>query len=220
MAGREVLVEGNQDHSIGTSLLTAFPHATGMVAMLWAVLVGSGLYSTELRSGLGAFWRSRPISSGMWFWCKFIVGLVAVLSVLDGVTILISWDSPRDRMTGGMSWAYVGCFPIIHSLMYALAVLGTCWLRRPVIGGILAILGYAVLTIAITAFPMTNPLEPINIFNALLSAERAGQVDFTQHGYPLVYGLLAVSIFILALLSSRLARPLQPASRWFMPMAT
>ena len=57
--------------------------------------------------------------------------------------------------------------------MYALAVLGTCWFRRPVIGGILAILGYTVLTVALTTFPMTNRLEPIHIYNAVLSAERA-----------------------------------------------
>ena len=45
---------------------------------------------------------------------------------------------------------------------------------------------------------MTNRLEPINVFNALLEAERSGQVDFTQHGYPLVYGVLVVSIVLLA----------------------
>ena len=65
--------------------------------------------------------------------------------------------------------------------MYALAVLGTCWFRRPVIGGIVAILGYALLTVAIETFPMTSRLEPINVFNAVLAAERSGHVDFTQH---------------------------------------
>jgi hypothetical protein len=62
---------------------------------------------------------------------------------------------------------------------------------------------------------MTSRLEPFNVCEALYSAERSGQVDFTQHGYPLVYGVLVVSIVLLALLSSRLARPLHPASRWF-----
>ena len=57
-------------------------------------------------------------------------------------TILISWSAPRTMMTTGMSWAYVACFPIIHALLYTLAVLGTCWIRRPVIGGMVAILGY------------------------------------------------------------------------------
>ena len=185
--------------------------------MLWPVVVGSGLYSADLGSGLGTFWRTRPISPDLWFWTKFVVGLAAVVGLLDGVTMLVSWKAPRAEMTTLMSWAYVGCFPIIHALIYALAVLGTCWFRRPVIGGILAILGYNVLDVAITAFPMTSRLEPIDVFNELLSAERSGQVDFTRHGYPLVYGVLVVSIVLLALLSSRLARPLQPASRWFVP---
>jgi hypothetical protein len=213
-----VLTERQGNHSFGTSVLMEMPHSMFFMAMLWAVVVGSSVYSADLGSGLGIFWRSRPISPGMWFWTKFVIGLVAVLAVLDGVTILVAWNSPREEMTAGMSWAYVGCFPIIHALMYALAVLGTCWLRKPAIGGVLAILAFAVLTAVITAFPTTNRLEPIKIYNALLSsergvqsAERAGHVDFTKHGYPLVYGALAVSIVLLALLSSRLARPLQPA---------
>jgi hypothetical protein len=205
----------SKNYSIGESVRAEMPGSIAFVGMLWAAVVGSGIYSAELGSGLGAFWRSRPISPGMWFWCKFIIGLVVVVSVLDGVTILISWNSYRESMTTGMSWAYVGCFPLIHALMYSLAVLGTCWLRKPVIGGFLAMLGYLVLSVAITSFQVSTSLEPINIYNDLLQAERAGQVDFTQYGYPLVYGTLAVSSFVLAVLSSRLARPLQPTSRCF-----
>lgn len=217
MSSATVLTEPLHGHSFGASLLMDLPHSMFVVAMLWAIVVGSGLYSADLSSSLGAFWRSRPISPDLWFWTKFVVGLAAVVGVLDGVTSLVSWQSPRGTLTTGMSWAYVGCIPIIHSLLYALAVFGTCWFRRPVIGGILAILGYALLTVAIETFPMTNRLEPINVHNELLVAERSGHVDFTQHGYPLVYGVLVVSIVLLALLSSRLARPLQPAPRWFVP---
>jgi hypothetical protein len=212
-----VLIERQHGYSFGISVLMNLPSSIWFVAMLWAVVVGSGLYSADLSTRLGAFWRSRPISPDPWFWTKFVVGLAAVVGVLDGVTILVSWKSPREEMTTGMSWAYVGCFPIIHALMYVLAVLGTCWLRRPVIGGILAILGYTLLTVAIETFPMTSRLEPINVYNALLDAERSGQIDFKQHGYPVVYGVLLISIVLLALLSCRLARPLQPTSRWFLP---
>lgn len=208
-----VLMEGGYGYSFSTSFLAGLPHSMFFVGTLWAVVVGSALYSTDLESGIGSFWRSRPIPPGMWFWTKFTVGLVVVLVVLDGVTIAVSWTAPRVSMTSGMSWAYVGCFPVIHALMYTLAVLGTCWFRRPVIGGILAVLGYTVLTIAITAFPTIHHTEPINIYNALLSAERAGEIGFTQHGYPLVYGALTASILVIAVLSSRLARSLQPSGR-------
>ena len=215
-----VLIERQRGYSFGTSLLMDMPHSVFVVAMLWAIVVGSGVYSADLSSGLGAFWRSRPISPDLWFWTKFVVGLAAVVGVLDGATILISWKTPRETMTTGMSWAYVGCFPIIHALMYALAVLGTCLFRRPVIGGIVAILGYTLLHVAITTFPTTSRLEPVNVYNELLRAERSGQTDFTQHGYPLVYGILVVAIVLLAILSSRLARPLQPTSRWFLPQTS
>jgi len=214
------LMERGHGHSFGTEILMDMPHSVFFVGMLWAVVVGSGLYSADLGEGLGGFWRSRPISPAMWFWSKFVVGLVAVLGVLDGITILISWNAPRETPTTGMSWAYIGCFPIIHAHLYALAVLGTCWLRRPVVGGILAILGYAILTVAITAFPLTIELDPMNIYNHLLQAERDGHLDFTQHQYPVVYCILALSIIVLAFLASRLATPLQPTYRWFTSLAT
>ncbi|TWU28779.1 hypothetical protein [Novipirellula artificiosorum] len=210
-----VFMESRHHQGFGTSFRMELPHSVFFIGMLWAVVVGSGLYSRDLDLKLGNFWRSRPISPAMWFWCKFIVGLVVVLVVLDGTTILVSWTAPRESMTSGMSWAYVGCFPLIHALMYSLAVLGTCAFRRPVIGGIVAVAGYFVATAAITAFPMTLNLEPLSIYNDLLSAERAGHVDFTQHGYPFVYGILAASIFVFALSASRLAKPLQPTFWWF-----
>jgi hypothetical protein len=214
-----VLGEQRHGHSFGTAVLMDLPHSVFFVGMLWAVVVGSGLYSADLSAGLGGFWRSRPISPGMWFWSKFVIGLVAVLGVLDGGASLLSWNAPRETPTSGMSWAYVGCFPILHALLYALAVLGTCWLRRPVIGGILAILGYALITLTLTAFPLTIDLDPIDIYNKLLEAERAGKIDFSQHGYPLVYGIQVISICMVAFVSSQLARPLQPTYRWFMSLA-
>jgi hypothetical protein len=211
-----VTFEPQPRHSTSENLRAELPHAVAFVGVLWAAVVGSGLYASELGSGLGAFWRSRPISPGMWFWSKFLIGLVAILVVLDGVTVWSTWTAHRDTFTTGMSRAYVGCFPIIHALLYALAVFGTCWLRKPVVGGLLAILGYAVLTMTISTFPITDALEPINVYNRLLAAERAGQLDFSQSGYPLVYGVLAGSVLLLAVLASRAARPLEekPSFRW------
>lgn len=198
-------------HSSDPALLAELPHTVAFVGMLWAVVVGSAIYSAELRPGLGGFWRSRPISAGMWFCCKYFVGLTAVLIVLDAVTILMNWNAPRDHESG-VSWTYLGCFPIIHAFMYALAVLGTCWLRKPVIGGILAILGYAVLTIAIESF-ISNNYEPIHIYNMLLQTELQGQVDFTQHGYPQVYGTLVALFALSSVVSFQLARPLERENR-------
>jgi hypothetical protein len=216
MAIAGVFLDGRHgDYSLGTTLLMNLPHSTWVVGTLWAIVVGSSLYAAELAPGLGNFWRSRPISLRQWFWLKFLIGLVAVVGVLDGVTVLLSWASPRNSMTSGMSWAYVGCMPISHSFLYVLAVLGTCWLRKPVIGGFLALAAYAILTVALGAFGATSSFDPINVYNQLLQAERAGNMDFARHGYPLVYGSLALMILMIAILSCRLAKPLQPESIGF-----
>lgn len=215
-----VVTESQGLYSTSESLRSELPHSMAFVGLLWAAVVGSGLYSDELREDLGAFWRSRPISPTAWFWTKFIVGLVVVLSVLDGFTILAAWNAPRDTPTQGMSWSYILCFPLQHAWMYSLAVLGTCWLRKPVIGGFLAILGFGVVHMAITAFPATVELEPTNVYNSLLDAERAGKPDFMQRGYIFTYGTLAISIILIALLSLRLAKPLQPVNRWLSQSAS
>ena len=77
--------------------------------------------------------------------------------------------------------------------------------------------GYVTLTVAIGAFAATSSFEPISVYNELLQAERAGYIDFTRHGYPLVYGSLALMILIIALFSYWLAKPLQPKSIRFGP---
>lgn len=222
VTGVTVAMEGYERHTYDESFRSQLPHTVFFVGMLWSVVVAAGIYSADLGEGLGSFWRSRPISPRMWFWTKYIVGLVMVLTVLDGVSILVAWNAPREGPTEGMSWAFVACFPILHAWLYTLAVLGTCWTRKPVIGGFVAIVADMLLTIAVTAFPATNWLEPINIYNHLLMAERAveGQLvaggDFIVYGYLAVYGTLVVSICVTAWLASHLARPLQPERRWLM----
>jgi hypothetical protein len=216
MALSSVLIEPRQGQSLGDSWFADMPAATWVVASLWAVVVGATLYGSELGTRLGAFWRSRPISPRMWFWTKYVIGLFAVLSVLDGVTILLTWNAPRDTPTTGMSWAYIVCVPLLHAFLYTLSVLGTCWTRRPVAGGFLAIGVFALISMVLTTFPATSYLDPINIYNSLLRDERAGGIDLARHGYPLVYGLLLAATLFLSWLSSRLARPLSPALRWLM----
>lgn len=192
-----------------TNLRSNLPHSVFFVGMLWAVVMGSAVYSSDLYSDLGSFRRTRPISHSMWFWNKFFIGLVAVLLLLDSVTILVSWSAPRTQMTNGMSYAYIACFPIVHTLMYSLAVLGTCLTRKPLFGGVLAILSFAIATMVITSFPATMQLEPVHIYNNLLSDERGGQIDLTKHAYPIVYGLLVASAIACSIVSSHFAKPFQ-----------
>ena len=206
------ILEPGVGNDFATTFRSELPHSVFFVGMLWAVVVGSSLFSSDLASKLGAFRRSRPISHAMWFWNKFFAGLIAVLLVLDGVTILVSWSAPRTGMSNGMSYAYIACFPIIHALMYSLAVLGMCLFRQPLVGGIAAILSYAIATMAVESFPGTMQLEPMAIYSNLLSAERSIGIDFRRHAYPFVFGLLAAMAVVCAAVAFHVAKPLQRRS--------
>ncbi len=213
-------MEGNSSQDFGMAIRSGLPHSVFFVGMLWAVVVGAGLFSTDLDSRLGSFRRTRPISPTIWFWNKYFVGLFAVIATLDGMTILVSWSASRTSGNSGMSYAYIACFPIIHAFMYSLAVLGTCMFRRPLIGGILAILCYTIGTIVVSSFPGTMQFEPVDIYNKLLSTERAGNASFARADYLVVYGFFVVSTIFLPVISSRLARPLVPVIGWFPKFST
>lgn len=187
------------------------PGSTWFVATMWATVVGSGLFAAELHPGLGHFWRSRPISPSIWFCVKFLIGLVAVLGVLDGVTILVSWNSQYAVSPNRMSHAYVACMPVLHATMYALAVLGVCWLRKPVFGAMAGVLTFFLVTLALELIPGTRQLDPLAVYNDLVQAERQGVFNLADHSYPFVYGtMLAMSVIAAALAIPAVLKP-EPA---------
>ena len=185
---------------------------TWIVAILWGAVVGSGIFAGELNPKLEQFWRSRPISASAWYWVKFVTGLVAVLSVLDLVTILVGWKSPHLDQGGPevMSWSYVACMPLLHALTYAIAVLGVCWLRRPVLAAFLALFIFFLSAFVFEVIPGAANFEPVRVYNELFFDEilapyrvQVGEAgprppifDLTQHGYPFVYGGIAAIIVI------------------------
>ncbi len=183
---------------------TELPSITEIVAMLWAVVVGTGIFAAEVQPGLSAFWRSRPLTIGSWFWCKFVTGLIAVLLVLDGATIFVSWGTPISHTTG-MSRSYIACMPILHALAYAFAVLGVCWLRRPIQGGIFAIALFTIPRILVES-SLGASFGPGDVYNHLIDGEIKGHFDLSKHHFPLVYGIIVAVIFITAWLASRAIR--------------
>lgn len=204
------MVEYQSEEGVATRTRSTLPHTMAFIGMLWGAVVGAGLYSADLSGPLGSFWRSRPIPPRLWFWCKYFVGLFTVVVVLDGTAILAGWNLPHALQSHvGMGWSYVACFPILHGLLYTLALLGTCWLRKPVLGGFLAILAYGLLTTTLETFPASSSLESITVYNRLLQTEREAGIDLTRHNYPLVYGTLVLATILMAWLASRLARPLE-----------
>jgi ABC-type transport system involved in multi-copper enzyme maturation permease subunit len=186
------------------------PGTTWVLATLWSAVVAAGIFGAELQPGLANFWRSRPISPSGWFWTKFTIGLVATLTVLDGVTIAVSWNSPYAGGASRMSWTYVACMPLLHALFYALTVFAVCSLRRPVLAVMCATLGIFFLSMILeTLSTRERGFDPIFVYNNLFLAEKyvpEHPLDFTAHNYPAVYGSIAVLIVLAALGASRFVR--------------
>jgi hypothetical protein len=180
------------------------PGSTWIVALLWAAVVASGVFAGEFRPGLEQFWRSRPISPSAWFWVKYFAGLAAVLGVLDLVTIVVSWNSALAHGADQMSKSYLACMPFLHGLIYSLAVFWVCWLRRPVIAAMGAVLCFFLLTIALGSSPALARFDPVQVYNLLFFDEKNlqnGTFHLARHGYPIVYGA-TIAVTVLASLAA------------------
>lgn len=173
---------------------------TWFVGMLWGAIVAVGIFSSELKPELGQFWRSRPISPAVWFWMKFAVGLIALLTTLDLIPACLSRASPYQPDSGQAGIAYAACIPLLHTLIYALAVAAICRLRRPLPAAITALLLYFAFDQFLESIPVYPRLSTLGVYNQLYAIEfrdtpgRAMPVDLMAHGYPLVYGLVVVGI--------------------------
>lgn len=192
------------------TLIGRIPHTVWIIGFLWSAIVGTGVYASEMDTQLGNFWRSRPIDLRNWFAIKFVVGLLAVVLVLDGFAIGLGWRLPRDASNihiYGMGWAYVVCTPITHVFIYSMAVVVTCWTRKPVVGGLVSLILFSLLGMALNFLPATAALEPTTIYNNLLSAEGDGNFQLSQHGFPITYGMMYLSILPLAMVAYYLAKP-------------
>lgn len=183
------------DASLPERIAGRLPEGTWITAILWGAVVGSGVFAGELQPPLEQFWRSRPISPSLWFWVKFGVGLAAVIGVLDLAAIVLGWKfrSYADD-SNVMIYAYLACFPLLHALTYTLAVMAICWLRQGVLAGMAAILSLFLVFPALQAMP--GGADPIDVYNKLAfhTKDLGEPLDLTKHGYPAVYGAIAVLI--------------------------
>jgi hypothetical protein len=169
-------------------------------------VVGAGAFSAEIDWRVGEFWRTQPIPFWRFFAAKFFVGLLAVLLVLDATTIAVSWNSAMRGSYESMNWPYITCIVPLHSVMFAVAVACTCALRRPVLGGMAAIGSFVFLEIVIEWSETTRHLDPVQVYNNLLSGSRSlGQpIDFAAHGYPVVAAAMGV-VFLASIVVGGLA---------------
>ncbi|MFG0295168.1 MAG: hypothetical protein ACF8PG_04610 [Maioricimonas sp. JB045] len=196
---------GTRLQAMPAQVAGSLPGAVWFVGALWGMVVGAGIFASELRPSLQHFWRSRPISPSAWFWVKYVCGLVAVLGVLDLVAIVLGYRNAvfaYDQMQR-ISTSYIVCFPLQHAWLYTVAVAGVCWLRKPVWGVLCA---FGVLTFeaaATAAIPGMADYDSVDVYNNLVRDELQGHLNLSQHGYPVVYGAMALLTIGAALLARR-----------------
>jgi hypothetical protein len=191
---------------IGEETFARLPGTISLIALLWSGIVASIAFSSELQTGLGHFWRSRPIPVSLWFWIKFVVGLLAVVLVLEGIPAVVSWYPAEGDYVSGpnrMSWAYVACMPLLHGMLYALAVFVVCRLRRPVLAVVCAFAPFLLVSIVAQEFPAISSYSPVAVYDTLSGLRHP---DLTAHHYPVVYGSMAAIIVLGAVASSRAVR--------------
>ena len=186
------------------------PGSMSTLGLLWASVVGAGVIGAELSPGLGHFWRTRPISVYHWFWLKYLIGLLAVLIVLDGTVIYVSWDSLflstaekiRYSPSSILSWSYIVCIPLMHAMLYSLAVLGVCWWKKPVRGAVVAAVVFFITSLLMESIPGVSNYDPFYVYNNLVQAEQKGVFDLSMHHFPMVFGLIVAGTVGAAWLAS------------------
>ncbi len=98
-----------------------------------SLVVGIGVALQDVGPRLNTFWRSRPIDGSLWFWTKYVTGLLVVVAVIY---------LPQLILAGGSDYAHdpeaIVTVPIMHVATYAAAVAMTCLTRHAVYAAILS----------------------------------------------------------------------------------
>lgn len=133
------------------------------VGFLWSVVVGSMVFAPESDRRLGEFWRAVPIQPGRLFAIKYVVGLLAVLVVLDASMIAtyaaFMPDRPWNRYQHSALHLAAETVPL-HAMVFTFAVLLTCWLRRPVLAAMLTIASCSYLYVVLNGYELTRLFVP------------------------------------------------------------
>lgn len=115
------------------------------IGCVLALLIGVGTFVSELQPDLHAFWRSRPISPGSWFWFKFIGGAVALVGLFDFPCMMLTWSGVVRSSCPG----FASFFPLLlHLLCYSIAVFMACIVRHTTYATVFAVGALMVLILA------------------------------------------------------------------------
>jgi hypothetical protein len=109
---------------------------TAMFGFLVTLVVGIGTSLTDLNPKLNTFWRSRPIDPNLWYWTKFISGVLLLFSSLFVPTSLLLWLTIG---RGDISADELLAFLAGYLAVYIAAVTITCLVRHAVYSAILSL---------------------------------------------------------------------------------
>jgi len=132
------------------------------IGALWSVVVGAGLFASDIDPRIGEFWRTRPIAPWKLFAVKFLTGLLVTLLVLDGPSIALAWNSPNWGNYYSMNWPHIAVMVPFHGMMFSLAAALTCLIRQPLAAGFLTFVAF---TIQSTLSSFLPALDPIEVYN-------------------------------------------------------
>jgi hypothetical protein len=143
----------------------AYPFMAIFFGTLVALVAGIGVCLNDVNPKINEFWRSRPIQPDLWFWIKFVTGLVVVLaSIYLPIAFLAAIKIPVDKGWPSSDATYMPL--MIQLAVFAAAVVTTCLVRQAVYAAILSIavvyLG-TLFGIAICISPQWLQLQSVNL---------------------------------------------------------
>jgi hypothetical protein len=111
------------------------------VGFLLALVVGISNFDQDMSPKINDFWRSRPIQVDVWFWAKYLAGMVILLAALYTPVAIAYYfadfgSESRHAMFSGSGTAMMLCF---HMASYAAGTAAIILIRQPVYGAILCI---------------------------------------------------------------------------------
>jgi hypothetical protein len=124
-------------------LLTAVSISWLMVGMFVAIVTGIGVFLDDLKPGLHAFWRSRPVSVTQWFVVKLTVGALVTIVLLAAAPALlvpaIKLLDPGAKSLSRADFPEPGLVIGLQGAMFLVAVAAVAVTRNAVYAAILTI---------------------------------------------------------------------------------
>ncbi len=137
---------------VRSSLVYWIGYESRTIGILLALVVGVGTFVGDYRAAALTFWRSRPISPRLWFWSKYLTGLLVVELTMITPWLIAQVATGNHDMASSRS-GYMGAVFVLYWFIYTVSVFMACFLRHTVYAGIMA----AGVVAAILIPPLVEP---------------------------------------------------------------